>query len=112
MAPASEAFLPLDQVNPGAVLAADVKDARGNMLVGSGRVLTEEWLKRLQGRGVTHVRVLGAAAASPQAGGTSREAAGSLALQRLEAMFAKAPQEPLMQALAAAARQVLSERRT
>ena len=103
----------MDKVSPGSVLAADVKDARGNMLVGEGRVLTEEWIKRLQGRGITQVQVRKASGpASPAAEGAAVPGAGNARLlQRLEAMFVKAPQEPLMQALAAAARTVLSERR-
>ncbi|GEM_PF-5917133 len=104
-------LLPLDKVSPGAVLAADVKDAKGNMLVGEGRILTEEWIKRLQGRSITHVKV--------RAVGDSSSVAPSVApagndrrLKRLEAMFSKVAAEPLMQALAASARQILEERRT
>ncbi len=103
--------VPIDKVPPGSILDAAVLDARGNVLVGEGRVLTEEWLKRLQGRGITHVRIRAAGSAASPGGGQAPEAGIDKRLQRLDAMFAKAPQEPLMLALAAAARQVLSERR-
>ena len=96
-------------MKPGAVLAAPVTDARGNVLVGEGRVLTEEWLARLRTRGVLRLSVESQAAqATPET-----EASGvpeqDPRLERLDAMFARHAGDELMTALAAAARQVLSE---
>ena len=97
---------PLESVPPGAVLAVPVTDARGNVLVPAGRALTPEWIQRLKGRGVLQVTVLPAAA---PAAGSSVQGVQSDRMARLDALFAPHAQDPLMQALAAAAKQVLSE---
>ena len=104
-------LLSIDAVVPGSVLAAAATDARGNVLVGEGRVLTEEWLQRLKARGVSRLSVtppFGEAGGTPAA---VEAPADRLRLERFDGMFARAPQEPLMQALSAAARQVLTERK-
>ena len=102
--------LPIDAVQPGAVLAVAVTDARGGVLVGEGKVLTEEWIQRLKARGVTRVSIQPkvAATATPGAAGGGKAAKK---LARLEAMFAKTdPADEVMQALAAAARDLLAEK--
>ncbi len=96
-------------MKPGSVLAAPVTDARGNVLVGEGRVLTMEWLARLKTRGVQRLSVESQSAApAPEAGAASAPAQDPR-LGRLDAMFAKHAGDELMTALAAAARQVLSD---
>ncbi len=49
--------VPIAAVKPGSVLASAATDARGNALVGEGKVLTEEWLQRLKARGITSLNV-------------------------------------------------------
>ena len=99
--------LHLDSVPPGAILAAAVLDARGNVLVPEGRALTPEWIQRLKGRGITKVTIQ-PGAASPEAA-SAATAVQTDRMVRFDAMFARHAQDPLMQALAAAAKQVLSE---
>ena len=99
--------LSLDSVPPGAVLAAPVIDARGNVLVPEGRALTPEWIQRLKGRGVKKVTVH-PGVASPSVSAFV-QAAQTDRMARVDALFARHAQDPLMQALAAAAKQVLAE---
>ena len=101
--------LPLDSVKPGSILAAPVTDVRGNVLVPEGRALTVEWIQRLKGRGVRQVSVQPASDA-PEAEAASH-AAQSDRVAKFDAMFSRHAQDPLMQALAVAAHQVLSERK-
>jgi hypothetical protein len=101
--------LPIDAVKPGAVLAVPVTDARGNVLVGEGRVLTEEWLARLRIRGVLRLSVESQAAQGAPEAGAAGAPVQDPRLERLDAMFARHAGDELMIALAAAARQVLSE---
>ena len=89
--------LPIDAVKPGAVLAASVTDARGQVLVGEGKVLTEEWLQRLKGRGVQRLSVQSVSEGAPAA--ASQAPASGERLERCERMFARAPQDDLMQVL-------------
>lgn len=101
--------LPIDAVKPGAVLAVPVTDARGNVLVGEGRVLTEEWLARLRTRGVLRLGVESQAAQAVPETGAPDVSAQDPRLGRLDAMFAKHAGDALMTDLASAVRQVLSE---
>lgn len=99
--------LAIDAVKPGAVLAVAITDARGNVLVGEGRVLTEEWISRLKARNITRVTVQDQA--GPSAAGASPGAVSAVRLERFERMFSKSPKDDLMNALEAAARQILEE---
>lgn len=72
-------------------------------------MLSEEWISRLKARGIQRVSVQGEAPASA-APASSGSPAQDKRLERLEGMFARAPQDELMRALADAARQVMLER--
>jgi putative nucleotidyltransferase with HDIG domain len=49
----------IDQIHPGEILAADLKDSAGRLLFPRGATLTENAIAALNQRGVTHVEVQG-----------------------------------------------------
>lgn len=53
--------LPIAEVKEGVKVSLEVSDAKGNILVKSGTVLTQAWIDRLKARGVEHVDIEDAA---------------------------------------------------
>lgn len=127
--------LPIDQAQPGMVLAAPVQDAKGNVLVGAGTALTAMHLQRLKERGFKTVKIqAGKAAAEPTAPATRNAAPPGAAarlgnapaaapaptaaaaaavplIDRFEDMFARGTRDELMDALRDAARPVVATRK-
>ena len=58
----NDAQLPIEQVEPGAVLAQDLMDDHGILLLPAGAVLTEGMLQRLRKAGVIRLTIRAAAA--------------------------------------------------
>ena len=93
----------LADVAEGAVLAADVLDAHGDVLLASGTGLTSSHLQLLRRRGVASVSVYSEDELPPRPG---QLAAAQLAacLERQEQVFSKVRGNPRMEALYQAAR--------
>lgn len=51
----AQPLTPLESVTPGAILGAELRDARGAVLLSAGTVLTESLISSLSRRGVSHV---------------------------------------------------------
>jgi len=108
---------PLKEVREGALLGADVLDARGNVLLAGGTRLTRAQLQILERRGIKSVP-LASEAPAPAAAGTPAEAPGSPEaakpasaadwLAQQERVFAKVRGDPRMEAIYQAARAHLS----
>lgn len=109
-----EKTLGIDDVKPGMVVAVEVVDPRGNILVRRGVALNDAWIKGIKMRGVTKV-VVQQAAAEPAAAapapavpeplvGTPAERAVAEKYRKIDAMFAHCREHPVMGALAEAAR--------
>jgi hypothetical protein len=90
--------LPLDQVIPGMMLAADVCASGGSLLLPAGTTLSKEQIERLAQRGVTTLSIVAPAAeASPD--GADSEARRAAERQRVHHLFRRAAADPLTQAL-------------
>ena len=87
----------LKEVSEGAVLAEDLTDAQGGVLLKAGTSLTAETKRRLQERGITHLSVTEQLSAEEQ----------EIRLQKLREdlrhMFAPHAGRPLMEGLLRAA---------
>jgi hypothetical protein len=95
----------LDQVNDGAVLAEDVLDSRGNVLLAAGTQLTAAHIALVQRRGIQTVKLL--TPDEPDGAGTREgpdPAEIEACLLRHDEMFAQSPQTPLMEAIRKASR--------
>lgn len=106
---------PVDQIEAGAVLGADVLDDSGNVLLGKGTKLTERHKGMLERRGIEQVMTMDSASAAVEevkelAAETvsSSEASGETAgpspavlarLERIETIFSDAMDDPLMREL-------------
>ena len=95
----------LDRTGDGAVLAADVLDARRNVLLSAGTQLTKAHLALLRRRGIRTVSVLAvsdtpAGPAGESADGATRQAA---LLERQAEVFSMVLDRPLMSAIFEAA---------
>ncbi len=69
------AYVPVEQTEPGMVLASDVVTGRGQVLIVTGVELTEKHLRGLRTWGITHVEIQGDAPGSAEVGAEFREAA-------------------------------------
>ena len=69
------AYVPVEQAEPGMVLASDVVTGRGHVLIITGSELTERHLHGLKTWGITHVEIQGDAPGSAQVGTEFTEAA-------------------------------------
>jgi hypothetical protein len=98
----------IHEMRPGQVLAADVFDERGGLLLSKGMQLTGDHVELLERRGVltVAVEVEGAGAGAPPAepGKVELESA----MDRLEHMFEGLDEDPVMRAIHAAARGMLA----
>ncbi len=95
----------LDRTGDGAVLAADVLDARRNVLLSAGTQLTKAHIALLRRRGIRTVTVVAvseapAGSAGERAGGADRLAA---LLARQAEVFSQVLDRPLMAVIFAAA---------
>ena len=102
--------LPLGKVADGAVLAADVLDAQGNVLLARGTQLTRAHLQLIERRSIAAVLVATAEELAAAGGGAAAPDAGRLAevLARHDRVFAKAGDGQLMQAIRRASRAEIS----
>ncbi len=90
--------LALDQLETGMALAQDVLDAGGGCLLAQGAELTEATLASLRRRGVDHVMVL-----AEEVLGTEQRAAREAEVRaRIERLFRKAGNDPMLLKLHAA----------
>ena len=89
--------LPLDQVIPGMMLAADVCTSGGSLLLPAGTTLSKEQIERLAQRGVTTLSIVAPAVASPSA--AESEARRAAERQRVHHLFRRAAADPLTQTL-------------
>jgi hypothetical protein len=92
------------EIEDGYVLAEDVKDERGHVLLSAGVGLSRAHVELLERRGVLTVRVT-----DPDEGGPRPETAPSgeelgHALARIDHMFEGTEDDPIMRAIHAAAR--------
>lgn len=81
---------PLEEIEPGMELADDMYDATGHVLLGNGAVLTAGMIESLNRRGIAHI---------PIAERIDAEEAARLraaARRRVEALFRRAGDDPLM----------------
>jgi hypothetical protein len=104
---------PLGELHDGAVLGADVLDARGNVLLAGGTRLTRAHLQLLERRGIKSVTVAPPVAAAVEAAASAgpepaRPALAAEWLARQERVFAKVRQDSRMEAIYQAARAHLS----
>lgn len=103
--------LKIEDVTPGMKLARSVFDGAGNLLLPEGMALTGEALERLRARKVTSLTVEGegpssAGVASPE----DRNKAQEKIEAELAALFAGLPPHPVMDAVRAAALNVLRDK--
>ena len=95
----------LGEVQDGAVLGADVLDARGNVLLARGTALTRGHVQLLERRGIEAVTVaLPGETAVLGRRGPADPAVVAECLARQEQVFAKVRQDPRMEAVYQAAR--------
>jgi hypothetical protein len=87
----------LEEVPEGTVLAADVVDSLGAVLLKGGTPLTAEAKRRFQERGITHLSV------TEQCSSEEREARLQKLREDLDHMFAPHAGRPLMEGLLRAA---------
>lgn len=87
--------LPLAQTRPGMVLAVALRDGAGVEMLAAGAELTETLLASLTRRGVTHLQVAGDEQPSAEELAAQRTAVAG----RLDFLFRKAGDDPLMAAL-------------
>lgn len=90
--------LPLDQAQPGMLLAAEVCDPSGAVLLAAGAELTEALLPSLARRGVKQVQVEVEETLSPEELAARREETA----RRLDRLFRHEGDDPLMDRLKAA----------
>jgi hypothetical protein len=101
------AEVPTGKVEDGAVLAADVLDARGNVLLANGTQLTRAHLSLMERRGIKAVTVRtpeDAAPGSDQPSPEERAARVRELLAAQERVFSKIGEDPLLGAVYRAAR--------
>ena len=93
-------------IAPGQVLAADVFDDRGGLLLSKGMALSSEHIELLERRGVLTVAIVDDAGA----GGPPVEPGSddfATAMERLDHMFDGFDEDPVMRAIYTAARGML-----
>ncbi|MHC4201362.1 MAG: hypothetical protein ACYSU0_15335 [Planctomycetota bacterium] len=101
----------IHEIAGGEVLAADVTDERGNLLLSSGAALDQTHVEVLERRGVLAVKIV-----EPDSDGEGGTAAPSddefeRALSRLDHMFEGSDDDPVMRAIYSAARGMLESAR-
>jgi len=101
----------IHEIAGGEVLAADVTDESGNLLLSSGSALDHTHVEVLERRGVLAVKIV-----EPEADGEGGSAAPSddefeKALSRLDHMFEGFDDDPVMRAIYSAARGMLESAR-
>lgn len=85
-------LIPLAQALPGMKLAADVCDAGGSSLLAAGAELTQGMIALLQRRGVAQVLIAEEEIPTPE----QRAARRAEVAARVDAMFSKSGDDPLM----------------
>jgi len=97
-------------IAPGQVLAADVVDDRGGLLLSKGMTLSTEHVELLERRGVLTVAIVDdAAPGGPPAEPGSDDFA--TAIERLDHMFEGLEEDPVMRAIYKSARGMLDSAR-
>jgi hypothetical protein len=107
----------IHELRDGQILAGDVFDERGGLLLSAGMALSPEHVELLERRGVLTVKIAeadegeGPADQAPGGGGPGGGAPGedefAKALARLDHMFEGLHDDPVMRAIYAAARGML-----
>ena len=98
----------IHEMRPGQVLAADVFDERGGLLLSKGMRLTGDHVELLERRGVLTVGIVDDNAGGGDAPAEPGAMEFESAIDRLEHMFEGLDDDPVMRAIHAAARGMLA----
>lgn len=97
----------IEDARPGMIVDDEILDGRGNVLVRQGVALNEAWIKGLKTRGIRSVVVRDPEARPPDDGpivGSNVDRAVVERQRRIDTMFAGMTENPVMAALADAAK--------
>ena len=97
----------LDNIQDGAILAADVLDGRGNVLLAAGTRMTGAHVSLIRRRGVEKVEIRNEEKGGTEADTGSAQEGNRIAelLKQQEQVFSRVKDQPRMAAILAAARE-------